>query len=112
MVTTDDPLRGRATQLLTLATVFWGLSFPVMKATGLIQQSLLATEESWFVASSMVAVRFGIAAVITWDGAGQPFAGSPGWRRGKGSVSGYARAWGCSCRSMGWHTPPHRSQPS
>jgi drug/metabolite transporter (DMT)-like permease len=65
MSMTNDPLRRRATEMLTLATLFWGLSFPVMKATGAIQQSLLRTEESWFVASSMVAVRFGTAAVIT-----------------------------------------------
>jgi len=58
-------MRRKAAEMLTFATVFWGLSFPVMKAIGLRQQDLLAAEDTWFAASSMVMVRFGIAAVIT-----------------------------------------------
>lgn len=57
-------MRRRAAEWLTFATVLWGLSFPVMKALGKLQQSLLGTAESWFAASSMVAVRFGTAALI------------------------------------------------
>jgi drug/metabolite transporter (DMT)-like permease len=51
--------------MLTLATLFWGLSFPVMKAIGLRHQDLLAAQDTWFAASSMVMVRFGVAALIT-----------------------------------------------
>ena len=65
MLTRSNPLRQRATQMLVLATLFWGVSFPVMKAIGMLQQNLLAHSDSWFAASSAVAVRFGIAAVIT-----------------------------------------------
>jgi drug/metabolite transporter (DMT)-like permease len=65
MPRTSNPLQRRATGMLLLATLFWGTSFPVMKAIGMLHQDLLAAEDTWFAASSMVAVRFGIATLIT-----------------------------------------------
>ena len=60
----SDPLRRRATRMLLLATFFWGISFPVMKALGMLQQNLLAHDNTWFAAASAVTVRFGLAALI------------------------------------------------
>ncbi len=51
--------------MLLLATLFWGVSFPVMKAVGMLHQDMLAAANTWFAASSLVVVRFGIAALIT-----------------------------------------------
>ncbi|MFO1499734.1 MAG: DMT family transporter [Verrucomicrobiota bacterium] len=70
MAVSYHPLRRRATEMLLLATLFWGISFPVMKAIGLIQHRLLAHADTWFAASSAVMVRFGLAALLmlawTW----------------------------------------------
>lgn len=61
---TISPLHGRAVRLLTLATLFWGLSFPVMKAIGMLQAQLLPDASTWFTTSLAVLVRFGASAVI------------------------------------------------
>jgi drug/metabolite transporter (DMT)-like permease len=55
-------LRARATQVLVLATAFWGLSFPAMKALSAAQQADGMTS-SWFLASTCVVVRFGVSAL-------------------------------------------------
>jgi drug/metabolite transporter (DMT)-like permease len=54
----------KASWILLLATVFWGLSFLVMKAVGLTQQKLLPDGSSWFFASLSLVVRFGIASLL------------------------------------------------
>jgi drug/metabolite transporter (DMT)-like permease len=56
--------RLRAAQMLILANVGWGLSFPTMKAIALLQQPLLPHSSSWFVASSTLALRFALATLI------------------------------------------------
>ena len=50
--------------MLLVTTLFWGLSFPVMKALLLAQAQLLPQASSWFLTSSAVTARFGIAALI------------------------------------------------
>jgi drug/metabolite transporter (DMT)-like permease len=50
--------------MLLLATLFWGVSFPVMKAVGMLHQRVLASDNTWFPASSLVVVRFGVATLI------------------------------------------------
>ena len=64
MVTAQNPLRRRATEMLLLATLCWGISFPVMKAMGMVHQRVLGHENSWFATASAVTVRFGVAALI------------------------------------------------
>ena len=59
-----SPLHGRAVRLLATATLFWGLSFPIMKSIGLLQQQLLPHASSWFTTCLIVFARFGISAVI------------------------------------------------
>jgi drug/metabolite transporter (DMT)-like permease len=61
---TSSSNQRKASQMLLLATVFWGVSFPVMKALGMVQQQLLPNASSWFISSSATAVRFGLAALI------------------------------------------------
>src|SRR5262245_39463248 len=64
MLKSQRSLRRRAVEMLVLATLFWGTSFPAMKAIALIQHDLLPTGSSWFTASSMITVRFGLAALL------------------------------------------------
>lgn len=55
--------------MLTLATIFWGLSFPLMKAFTLIAQEALPAANTWFITGTAVFFRFAIAAllVIAWS---------------------------------------------
>jgi drug/metabolite transporter (DMT)-like permease len=59
-----SPLHGRAIRLLATATLFWGLSFPIMKAIGQLQQQLIPQASTWFNTSTIVFARFAISAVI------------------------------------------------
>jgi len=56
--------RVKAIQMLLVANVLWGLSFPVTKALALAQQATLPAASSWFFASLCVVYRFGAAAVV------------------------------------------------
>ncbi len=80
--------------MLLFATIFWGLSFPVMRSLGLLQEQLLPGVSSWFMSSATVAARFGLAALLLalwswrtlaqmtrlelWQGAGLAFIGGLG----------------------------------
>lgn len=59
-----EALRLKATQWLVFGTMFWGLSFPVMKALGMAQEELLPGRSSFFIAGLCVFYRFGAAAVL------------------------------------------------
>jgi drug/metabolite transporter (DMT)-like permease len=56
--------RFRAVQMLLLASLFWGASFPLTKALGLAQQELLPESGTWFLTSVTVLGRFGLAALV------------------------------------------------
>lgn len=51
----------RAVWMLVLANFFWGLSFPVIKALGLLHAKLLPAAGTWFSTIYMVAPRFVLA---------------------------------------------------
>ena len=53
-----------ATAFLLLATVFWSVSFPVVKAMGLVQEEILPGVSTWFTSSVWVLYRFGGAGLI------------------------------------------------
>ncbi|HTB82774.1 MAG TPA: DMT family transporter [Candidatus Sulfotelmatobacter sp.] len=57
-------LRTRAVRNLVLCTVFWALSFPVMRALAFTQARLLPEGGSWFFTSLGVMYRFGFAGLI------------------------------------------------
>lgn len=56
--------RRTAYAMLVLATLFWGLSFPVMKALALLQQELLQRQGDWFIAALSLTVRFGVGSLV------------------------------------------------
>ena len=58
------PQRRPATLMLLLATIFWGVSFPTMRAISLAQERLLPEAGSWFITSITVLARFGVAALL------------------------------------------------
>ena len=59
-----DLKRLRAVQMLVLANACWALSFPTMKALDAYQSGLLENSNSWFISSSTLVIRFGLAAVV------------------------------------------------
>ena len=50
--------------MLVLATLYWGISFPIIKAIAALSHVLVPDAGSWFLASATVAPRFAIATVV------------------------------------------------
>src|ERR1043165_9719072 len=59
-----SPDHFRALAMLVLGTFYWGLSFPVIKAVGLLHEKLLPTASSWFSTLYTVAPRFLLAILL------------------------------------------------
>lgn len=57
-------VRRRALLMLLLANLFWGLSFPVIKALALLHERLVPAGGNWFSAAYTLAPRFLLAALI------------------------------------------------
>jgi drug/metabolite transporter (DMT)-like permease len=58
------PKHLRACFWLIVATAFWGISFPLIKAIWLAQEQLVPAPPNFFLASAATVVRFGTAGVI------------------------------------------------
>jgi drug/metabolite transporter (DMT)-like permease len=56
--------RLQASFLLLLATIGWGISFPLIKASALLQQETVPDASSWFIAALTIATRFCGGALI------------------------------------------------
>jgi drug/metabolite transporter (DMT)-like permease len=50
--------------MLVLATLYWGLSFPVIKSITMVNRTLLPAAGPWFIASLALAPRFLLAAIL------------------------------------------------
>jgi drug/metabolite transporter (DMT)-like permease len=63
------PQHNRAVLMLVLATVFWGLSFPLIKTLVLLNGRLVPEAGSWFITVYTVAPRFlfGSLVLIAWQ---------------------------------------------
>ncbi|MBM3866154.1 MAG: hypothetical protein FJ381_09700 [Verrucomicrobia bacterium] len=57
-------VRARAIAMLLLANLLWGLSFPLVKVTGLLQAELLPGAGPWVLAVCTVAPRFLLATLL------------------------------------------------
>jgi drug/metabolite transporter (DMT)-like permease len=64
MSLSSDHLRGLAVRRLFMATFFWGLSFPVMRALGLLQAEVAPGGDSWTMTAAATFARFGTAALL------------------------------------------------
>jgi drug/metabolite transporter (DMT)-like permease len=57
-------LHGHAVRILALTTVFWSLSFPLVKAITILQGALIPGSGSWFHAGLTAFVRFAGAGLV------------------------------------------------
>jgi len=64
MTAPPNPRRGLAILMLVLATLYWGLSFPVIKSIVSLNRALLPHAGSWFVAASALMPRFALGAAF------------------------------------------------
>ncbi|MGV3771876.1 MAG: DMT family transporter [Verrucomicrobiales bacterium] len=64
MLNQKQKVHFKAVEMLLLATLFWGVSFPVIKALALLQQSYLPGANSWLGAALTSFVRFSFAAML------------------------------------------------
>lgn len=60
----DTSIHRRALASLLIANLFWGLSFPLIKAMGHEQLQLVPASSSWFITTLTVASRFVLAAAM------------------------------------------------
>ncbi len=60
----QDPQRRKAVRMLVLASVYWGLSFPLIKAIMMLNHSLAPEAGTWFLAASATAPRYLLAALL------------------------------------------------
>lgn len=59
-----SPHHGQAVWWLVVANLCWGLSFPVIKALGSVQGTLVPGGSTWFVSACVIAPRFALAALV------------------------------------------------
>ena len=64
MTEAPDPQRRQAVMMLLLTTVFWGLSFPVIKSLMMLNRQLLPGAGSWFLTAQALAPRFVLASLV------------------------------------------------
>jgi drug/metabolite transporter (DMT)-like permease len=60
-MTASDSQRRHALLMLVLATLYWGISFPAIKALTILNRLLVPEAGSWFLAASAIAPRFALA---------------------------------------------------
>ncbi|HEY4988783.1 MAG TPA: hypothetical protein VII09_03200, partial [Opitutaceae bacterium] len=64
MTDAPNPLRRRAVAMLLLATLYWGLSFPIIKALASLNRALLPEAGTRFLSAAALAPRFVLAALL------------------------------------------------
>jgi drug/metabolite transporter (DMT)-like permease len=64
MIASDRAVHTRAVLMLVLTTLFWGLSFPLVKAIALAHQAVLPASSSWFITACSVAPRFLLGSAV------------------------------------------------
>jgi drug/metabolite transporter (DMT)-like permease len=57
-------VHAQAVLMLLLANLFWGLSFPLIKAIMFAHQQVLTAPNSWFVTASTIAPRFLLGSMV------------------------------------------------
>ena len=58
------PVHRQAVLMLLLTTLFWGLSFPLIKAIGLAHLQVLPGGGTWFITAYTIAPRFLLATIV------------------------------------------------
>ena len=65
-MTEEQKLHFCAVRMLMFTTIFWSLSFPLIKALGILQTEIVPGSSSWFHAGLTGFARFGAAAAILY----------------------------------------------
>jgi len=60
----ERPVRRQAVLMLLLTALFWGLSFPLVKAIGLAHLQVLTGSGTWFITAYTIAPRFLLATAV------------------------------------------------
>ncbi len=89
--TPTDPQRARAIRMLLLASLYWGVSFPVIKALMMVTRDHVPGAGNWFLASAAAAPRYLLAAIVM-----VALAGRRGLRATRGELVQGAAAGGFS----------------
>jgi drug/metabolite transporter (DMT)-like permease len=63
-MTSPRPVHSQAILMLLVANLFWGLSFPLIKAIMLAHHQVLPESGSWFITAYTVAPRFLLGTVV------------------------------------------------
>jgi len=63
-VASRHPQHAHALLMLLLANLFWGLSFPTIKAVVLVHEKVLPGSSGWFVTAMTVSPRYVMAALV------------------------------------------------
>ena len=64
MNTVEYPQRKQAVIMLLLTNLFWGVSFPVVKALGLVHADIVPAAGTWFATFYCIAPRFVLATLV------------------------------------------------
>ena len=64
MTETPNPQHRQAVLMLVMTTVFWGLSFPLIKSLIFLNRALFPGAGPWFVTLAALAPRFAVAAAV------------------------------------------------
>jgi drug/metabolite transporter (DMT)-like permease len=64
MTDASRSVRRRAVLMLFVATLYWGLSFPVIKSVNSLDRDLMPGAGSWFIAAMALAPRFVLATAL------------------------------------------------
>ena len=64
MKTTTPAQHREAIWMLVVANVFWGVSFPLIKAMALLQAGLVPGSGTWFITATALVPRFAIGALV------------------------------------------------
>jgi drug/metabolite transporter (DMT)-like permease len=59
-------VRSRAISMLVLATLYWGISFPIIKTLTSMNRAFFPVAGSWFVTAAATAPRFLLAAILVF----------------------------------------------
>lgn len=89
--------------MLLLATLFWGASFPLMKATGQLVTAAVPAASLWFATAMMILPRFALAALILAVALGRGLRGITGREWQQGAMLGGFAALGMILQADGLH---------
>jgi drug/metabolite transporter (DMT)-like permease len=100
-MTNPRPRHSQAIMMLLLANLFWGLSFPLVKAIVFAQQALVPAGSNWFITAMTVAPRFLLGTALLLVVAGRQLRGLTAAERRQGLLLGLSAGCGMFLQNDG-----------